>query len=187
MDQFIDQLQDLLEEIIVDKGLPKKSLHLFSNKSQKGDNAGVEISKSICIYEPEYPLVKEDVDNPGKNFVIMNIQQKDGIELLVRNMQFDQISLPPTAKLKDLKSDKVFRHVVFDASDSDVFLYIRENILYCLRNYRSKARTFGCCSQFIRCSDERRCVHENKLYSTACTYRHHLESGRIFYGKNKNV
>ena len=46
---------------------------------------------------------------------------------------------------------------------------------------------FGCCSRFVECSDARKCVHENKLFSMACHYRHNLDNGRIFYGKNKNV
>lgn len=184
---FIKKVQDLLHDIMVSEELPSKSLHIFSNTSSKGSNIGNETSKSICIYEPEYPLIKEDVDNPGKNFVVMNIQFKSDVELLIRNRQFEQVSLPPTAKVKSIKSDTVFKHVVFKESDPSALIYIKDNVLYCLKNYRSKAKTFGCCSQFIRCSDEKRCVHVNKLYATACTYRHHLEAGKIFYGKNKNI
>ncbi len=47
--------------------------------------------------------------------------------------------------------------------------------------------SFGCCSMFNECSDAKKCVHENKLYSKACMYRRHLDDGRIFYGKNRNI
>ncbi|MGX8701556.1 hypothetical protein [Caproiciproducens sp.] len=46
---------------------------------------------------------------------------------------------------------------------------------------------FGCCSKYVECSDAKRCLHEDIAYATACQYRANLESGRIFYGKNKNI
>lgn len=184
---FWDKLKKILNDLILSLELPNNSLHLFSNISQKGANAGKEISKSLCIYEPEYPAIKEDVDNPGKNFVVMNIKSGKNIELLIRNGQFDVIDFPETAEIKSVKSDTTFVHVLFHESDQNIFSYIEKNILYCLKNYRTKERTFGCCSQFVKCSDAKRCLHSNKLYSTACSYRHHLEAGHIFYGINKNV
>ena len=183
---FFIELQNVLDSLIYSCELPPHSLHLYSNLSSKGENYGKEISKSICIYEPEFPLVKEDVDNPGRNYVVMNIQVKNKIELLIRNKQFESIDLPSNAVIKNVKSDKRFIHVIFSLDDASVFSYIKENVVYCLKHYRSKEKTFSCCSRFEECSDAKKCVHQNKLYSTACYYRHNLEEGRIFYGKNKN-
>lgn len=160
------------------------SLHLYANLSTTSKE---EMSKSICIYEPEYPPVKDDCVNPGKNFVVMNIQMNDAIELLIRNLQFENIPLPHTGKLKAVPSDKTFRHVIFDFSDRTVFEYIKENVLYCLKNYHSRVRSFGCCSKFMECSNAKKCVHVNKLYATACAYKYNLENGRIFYGGNRNM
>lgn len=187
LENLFIKIQELLDALITEFELPHHSLHLFSNISQKGANKGKEISKSICIYEPEYPMVKEDVNNPGKNFTVMNIKGHEKAELLIRNGQFDNIPLPDSAEVKELKSDHNFKHVLFGTDDDSVVPYIKENILYCLRNYHSKAKSFGCCSRFIECSDAKRCVHVNKLYSTSCAYRRNLEAGNIFYGKNKNV
>lgn len=184
---FESNLQDLLDEIIAEKELPKKSLHIFSNKSSTGANAGNETSKSICIYEPDYPDVKADINNPGKNFVVLNIQMDQSIELLIRNYQFEYLETPKTAIIKNIQSDTTFKHVIFEINDINIIPYIKENILYCLSNYSSKARTFGCCSKFIECSDAKKCLHENKLYATSCSYRKNLEAGRIFYGKNRNI
>ena len=47
---FYEKLQDMLEFIMTERELPAHSLHLFSNKSTRGKNAGKEMSKSICIY-----------------------------------------------------------------------------------------------------------------------------------------
>lgn len=46
---------------------------------------------------------------------------------------------------------------------------------------------FGCCSSYVECSDARHCIHTDPAYATACQYRANLESGRIFYGKNRNI
>lgn len=47
--------------------------------------------------------------------------------------------------------------------------------------------SFGCCSKYLECSDAKKCIHDDKLYSTSCMYRKNLESGKIFYGKNQNI
>ena len=179
-----EELEKILNDIIIDEELPASSLHLYSNTSAKTKE---EISKSICIYEPDYPSIKGTTDKPGKNFVIMNIQDTEVFDLLIRNKQFSEVSLPPTATIKQVTSDKTFVHVIFNKNDNNIFSYIRENIMYCLRHYESKAKSFGCCSKFIQCSDAKKCVHENKLYSMSCAYRHNLDSGKIFYGKNRNT
>lgn len=46
---------------------------------------------------------------------------------------------------------------------------------------------FDCCGKFRECSDAKRCLHEDMLYSTACTYRKKLENGIVFYGKNRTI
>lgn len=186
-DILYSKINSLLSELIVQKELPPSSLHLFSNKSVKGKNAGNVTSKSICIYEPDYPSIKLDIDNPNKNFVILKIQPGETCELFVRNSQFSEISLPASATVKSLRSDTSFVHVLFNVNDANLLEYIKENILFCLSHYHSKASSFGCCSRFKKCSDAMQCVHDNKLYSTACMYRRHLEAGRISYGKNKNI
>ena len=55
---------------------------------------------------------------------------------------------------------------------------------------RREAQTsvaFGCCNDFILCSDARRCLKSKDPDYNGCQYRKNLEAGRIFYGKNKNI
>ncbi len=181
---FLDKIQAIINDIILSHDLPQNSIHLYSNKSPK---TGKETSKSICIFEPEYPANPSHNENPGKNFVIMKLMtHKSECTLFVRHEQAKLIDIPSTAIEKVLKSDKVFLHVIFQQDDNAIFDYIKKNILHCLANYES-SNSFGCCSQFMKCSDERKCVHENKIYSMGCKYRANLEMGKIFYGKNKNI
>ncbi|MDD4565470.1 MAG: hypothetical protein PHE79_08390 [Eubacteriales bacterium] len=182
---FETKVNALLEDIIKEKELPKMSIFLYSNKSNKGDNKGIEISKSIKIFEPEYPLQDKSA-RPKNGTLVMNIQQKSGIELLIRNEQFNIIPLPKEAKQKVLKSDQNFKHVIFEESMESLYRYIKANVIYSIENYVSNS-SFGCCSKFKKCSDEKKCLHENKLYSTGCYYRRNLEVGKIFYGQNRNV
>lgn len=46
---------------------------------------------------------------------------------------------------------------------------------------------FGCCNDFIRCSDAKRCLYTNVTEMRGCLYRKNLEAGHIFYGINKNI
>lgn len=46
---------------------------------------------------------------------------------------------------------------------------------------------FDCCSRYLECSDAKSCTHPDKDFSLKCGYRKILRSGRIFYGKNRNI
>jgi len=46
---------------------------------------------------------------------------------------------------------------------------------------------FGCCHRFEECSDIKQCIHPDSDRAIRCWYRKNLKSGKIFYGKNRNV
>ena len=50
-----------------------------------------------------------------------------------------------------------------------------------------RGELFGCCSRYMECSDERKCVHPDRVFARDCAYKRNLENGKIFYGKNKNA
>ena len=53
--------------------------------------------------------------------------------------------------------------------------------------YMNAEESFGCCSRYIECSDKKQCVNNNIRLRFSCQYKKNLETGRIFYGKNKNI
>lgn len=53
--------------------------------------------------------------------------------------------------------------------------------------YGANVEHFGCCNDFILCSDAKRCLHEENWEYIGCEYRKNIKMGRIFYGKNKNI
>ena len=59
----------------------------------------------------------------------------------------------------------------------------RKRILF--RNLISE--TFGCCNDFMRCSEAEACIHQDDRFYNGCTYRTNLEQGRIFYGSKRNI
>jgi hypothetical protein len=44
--------------------------------------------------------------------------------------------------------------------------------------------SFGCCGDYIKCSDEMKCTRIGNPEYVGCLYKVNLENGRIFYGKN---
>lgn len=87
-------------------------------------------------------------------------------------------------------SENVFCDMINDLSSSNT----NEN--YHTNNQKNRAikgsskkniHTFGCCSRYLKCSDAKECVHEDKQYAKGCAYYSNLKNGKIFYGKNRNV
>lgn len=178
-------VQQMLDEMVVEMELPEKSLYLMTNYGRDGKKV---TSYSVCIYEPDYPLSPNAKKDSTRNSIVLNIKEgKEKLELLIGMSQFGDIDVPMDAETKQLKSDQVNMHIIMSPNSENLLAYIKKNTKYSLANYTSKAAAFGCCSRFNECSDAKKCVHVNKLYSKACSYRGHLDAGRIFYGKNRNV
>lgn len=189
-------VRNMLEELIKERDLPTGSLFLSDNYGQSGKNEGKLISHSICIWEPDYPAMPNE--KPSGNKIVGSIflstakSRPDDLDLRVKVAQEADLHgyLPEDAEMLPQTVSEVEAGAVrirFDKSSPNLVNYIRKNTEYCLDGYQSKAAPFGCCSRFNRCSDAKKCVHDNKLYSKACIYRSNLDEGRIFYGKNRNV
>ncbi len=181
-DPFENKVLSILKQIIVEKELPETGLRLRKNNGKNG------ISYSVLISEPPYPIGSERLG--GEQSVAKLSIIKDTYEIDVLQNVLDEIPCPNSATVKQLKKNgNSPQHVIvtFLYNSPELYNFINSVILYRLNHYRTAESTFSCCSEFIQCSDAKKCVHENKLYSTACTYRHNLENGRIFYGKNRNI
>lgn len=48
-------------------------------------------------------------------------------------------------------------------------------------------KEWDCCSRYMECSNAKKCIHPDKKFALGCGYRKILNSGRIFYGVNRNV
>lgn len=186
---FQQKMLTILAKIISEKELPDKSLRLRENKNMNLD------SYSVLIVEPPYPLGSES--KGGSQSTMKISASKNGYTIDIHKNVFDNVQNPDNISYKVInekteekkKKNTVPTHVIisFPTDNSEFYNYVESIILYKLAHYRTKNSTFSCCSRFHQCSNEKKCVHENKLYSTACTYRKNLDNGRIFYGQNRNV
>ena len=48
-------------------------------------------------------------------------------------------------------------------------------------------REFSCCSRYQECSEQMACTNPNRELALRCAYRKNLHSGKVFYGRNRNV
>ena len=179
--------RQMLDELVLEYGLPDSTMLMSDNKSKK--NPKLTISHTIYIWEPDYPIVNK---SPEQNMIILTValstvkSRPNDIDLYIRQTQFDDLQeyLPNDADvLPQTKTDIETRtiRVRFDKDSKTLLQYIGKNVRYCVEHYKSKADGFGCCSKFKDCSDARKCLHDNLLYSKACAYRANLENGHIFY------
>lgn len=91
---------------------------------------------------------------------------------------------PPEYTFQKLKSLPDYVHFELDIDKdlerlADSFVRIYEDI-------KPLTDTFGCCSSYVLCSDELKCVHPDPTFARGCSYKTNLEHGRVFYGKNRN-
>lgn len=189
-----DQIREMLTELIVEYELPEDSLYLSENPSPKDPNR--IISYSICIFEPDYPRVPYTKRGVNKSVITLSPStaksRPDDLDFSVREVQagdMEKYQPSDVVIMPQSKSDKELGMIRMRISkySEGLVSYVRHSTEYCIKGYESKAARFGCCSQYVKCSDAKKCVHENKLYSKACLYRDNLDNGRIFYGKNRNV
>lgn len=103
------------------------------------------------------------------------------------NKQLDEyITLPDSFTKGEQKSLPDILY--FDAEELSELTYtVCKAILQQALEHYEPSEFFGCCGKYEQCSNSRKCLHEDLFYSKACYYRKNLESGRIFYGENRNI
>lgn len=190
-----EAVRNMLMELTGEYELPNNSLYLSDNYGQSGKTPQDIISHSVCIWEPDYPPMSHEI--PAQNKLVATIalskvvSRPDDLVMNIRETQLRDLwdYIPDDAEvLNRTKSDQNtgMLRIRIDKYSPNLIGFIRRNTIYCIERYESKATKFGCCSKYEMCSDAKKCIHINKLYSKACMYRKNLEQGKIFYGKNRN-
>lgn len=86
---------------------------------------------------------------------------------------------------KPSKDEKYFRVFITDKHPLDSYTNFLRNVIGETVNRYPKE--WDCCSRYLDCSDAKTCIHPDKAFALSCGYRKILSSGRIFYGKNRNI
>ena len=93
--------------------------------------------------------------------------------------------IPETMSFYQVKSDDMIRISIHpEQIDPTLFALVPRIIEDVIKNI---PKTFDCCDQFEACSDVRHCVLKDHSYAMQCGYRKILKSGKIYFGKNRNV
>lgn len=185
-------LRKMLEELCNEHRLFFNSLQY--GKDDSDDEPGF---KKVRIFEEDYPASSDiphekrsGVYSPGIALIklVTSARSKySGLMLVkIRDNYKSIFTMPSDAE--EAKPEKDYFKFYVSPNSEELMSSLKELVEIRLKNYRSSANSFGCCSSFNDCSDAKHCVHYNQLYATGCTYRiQHLDKGEIFYGKNRNV
>lgn len=102
---------------------------------------------------------------------------KSCYRLIVKKKFYSTCSNMETVKIKQ-NNDLI--EVDFQEKNNDYYSLIELALYDAVKTYQPENR-FGCCSRYLECSKEKRCVHPDLLYSKGCWYRRNIEKGIIFY------
>lgn len=86
-------------------------------------------------------------------------------------------------KLFKVKSELPWVRLEINSGD-DIFLFSN---IFCDIYEDMMPDTFDCCSRYMKCSDELKCVQPIPKLMRECRYRKKLLKGIVFYGDNCNV
>lgn len=185
-EDVIKFLNDILKKIEIEKELPESCLYIRDNISKIGKLT----SQSICIHEPYYPGPYGDEVHDNWTDVIVTFSFKEMLKegkcciFTVKQNILDKIGIIGSPKIFPPPKESYLVKLRYSINDPAFLEFMNQRVLYAINHYRSYDDYFGCCYRYKQCSDAKKCIHPNQLFSTACAYRHCLEQGKIFYGKN---
>lgn len=150
--------------------------------------------KRIIETHPDYTEGDFEVRN-NKGFetlylcdiaVIRVIHQKSGdhLELVGKYLRLFGLD----QECVDISTEAWIKVNYDDQAISTIYRNIKEVFKKCYKD--SAELVFGCCDKFVECSDAKKCTYNNsnkiKRFPSGCMYKDNLDSGRIFYSRNKN-
>lgn len=162
---LFDRISDIVDSVCTAHEVDKKCIKIYDTKD----------GYSVGIIDPT-------TDSSNLSVRAFNISQKGKKENGFFNITIRANSIK---QINNLCQFPITSDIVsFSVNDESAFTFIKTVFDYELRHF-TPSYQFGCCSRYEKCSDNKKCIHPNKLYAKACQYRENLEAGRIFYGKNR--
>ncbi len=93
---------------------------------------------------------------------------------------------PEVLKTMGIEAEEYSTLVIATIAEMNAFVdALKKRKHFLFRNLITE--TFGCCNDFLRCSEAEACIHQDDRFYNGCTYRTNLERGRIFYGSKRNI
>lgn len=94
--------------------------------------------------------------------------------------------IPDTFPIKKLQSDPKYIRLIVN-KQHPIESYTNFLVMIAGETINRYPKEWSCCSRYMECSDAKACIHPDKTLALSCGYRKILNSGRIFYGKNRNI
>ena len=181
---FLDALDCAAREIESRNRLLDNSFRVRSIINKKRSK---ETSLELILFEEYWPPHPKDKGWQGVAAKVFRFQYpEEGKVRMLLDFSFKTAPLPATAVEEVPKTQG--RSIIVESTDNSLSGFFEALLQQAVGNHETPADdAFGCCSKWEKCSDEKMCLHHNLLYAKRCMYRKHLEAGRIFYGKNRNV
>ena len=170
------------------------SFEQFEHANQKEIQVIETILPDIKAKIAEYggPLDLLEI-NPAKEYTTVKYGSLTAFRLRLRG-KTQRLSVPRSLERlipEDLKqaqgkSDPLYCQITVDL-ENYLSTYAPFLVSLVAESVNRQPTEWDCCSRYMECSDAKVCVHPDKRFAFQCGYRKILSSGRIFYGKNRNI
>ena len=118
-------------------------------------------------------------------FTIFRIHLRGNQHYLSIPVTFSDL-IPPHFPQKQAPSEQKYVRLPVD-SEHDISVYTNFLCAIAGETVNRYPKEWSCCSRYMECSNAKHCVHPDKMFALGCGYRKILNSGRIFYGDNRNI
>lgn len=119
------------------------------------------------------------------NFTVFRLKLRGKQHYISVPLMFYKL-IPDDYPTQQMKSDPKYIRIIVD-SKHPVESYSEFLTMLVGESVDRYPHEWGCCSRYEACSDAKTCIHPDKTFALGCSYRKALNSGRIFYGKNRNI
>lgn len=119
------------------------------------------------------------------NFTIFRLRIRKGQHYISFPSLFSDL-VPDDYPVKQIKSDPKYFRLMIDVQHPVEF-YTDFLARISGETVNRYPKEWDCCSRYMECSNAKKCIHPDKKFALGCGYRKILNSGRIFYGVNRNV
>ena len=132
-------------------------------------------------------------DTVGSGYTVVSFEKLTVFSLHLRGTQhyisipsvFSDL-IPDSFPTKQLPSDSKYIRILIE-KDRPIESYHDFLVKFAGETVNRYPKEWDCCSRYLECSNAKTCVHPDKSFALGCGYRKILNSGRIFYGKNRNI
>lgn len=172
---LFEKLENMIKNVKIDNfniyDVCEKKEKLKLNDEYKNDTFSYKIFENNILLK--YNTMKKISDFIEIRYINENIY--DRIKNKMENVQYKEGDLYIRISI-----DNIDQLDILEKEIQDIFIEM-------FLQYMNTAESFGCCSRYEECSDEKHCVQNDVRLRCSCMYKKNLDAGRIFYGKNKNV